>query len=263
LTRLPLRQRWLCARASAPFCLRLFANEMTERRKKMESIWGRHSLFLDATTLAERLRGYEQILIDVGTGDGRFVQQMAATRADCFVLGIDACRENLRLVSRKTPGNALYVIANACALPCELHGLATHITINFPWGSLLAGLLTGDEGLMNSLAAVARPGARINVRLNGSALIAAGRSLEAGVIEIRQWLLDAGFDVKAPSAMSTDDLRRLPTTWAKRLAFGRDRAAMTLNGIRRKQPGSDLAFSIHHSLKPTLQAVGCTKQTDG
>lgn len=199
----------------------------------MESIWGRRSLFLDTATLAERLRGYSHLLMDIGTGDGRFVQQMAATRPDVFVLGLDACRENLSAASRKAPSNALYVIANAYALPCALHGLATHITIHFPWGSLLAGLLVGHPALTSGLVAVARPGAHIDVWLNSSALAVAGWALEEGTHCMQQGLCSAGFHMKAPVAMSADDLYRLPTTWAKQLAFGRDPAAMTLSGIRR------------------------------
>jgi hypothetical protein len=197
----------------------------------MESLWGKRTLFLDATTLAERRRGYAQFLIDIGTGDGRFVQHVAESRPGCFVLGIDACREQLRAASRKAPDNALYVIANAQALPWELNGLATHITINFPWGSLRDGLVTGDAAVMNGLAALAQPGARLDVRLNESALNAGGWSLEEGVAQSRQRLLGAGFVMQAPVTMNTQELRRLPTTWAKRLAYGRDPRAMALSGI--------------------------------
>jgi 16S rRNA (adenine(1408)-N(1))-methyltransferase len=197
----------------------------------MECIRGKKTLFLDAPTLAGRLRGYEQILVDIGTGDGRFVQHIAATQTDYFALGVDACRENLRRASRKAPDNALYVIANALALPRELYGLATHISINFPWGSLLDGLLEDCPALMSGLAALARPGARIDVRLNSGALTEAGWSLEEGVVRTWRALINTGFCLEAPSAMNGDDLRRLPTTWARRLAFGRDPRAMSLSGI--------------------------------
>ncbi|MCI0576389.1 MAG: class I SAM-dependent methyltransferase [Chloroflexi bacterium] len=196
----------------------------------MEIIRGKKTLVMDASALAERLRGYEHILLDIGTGDGRFVRHVAETWPGTFALGIDACRENLRDASRKAPGNALYLIANASALPAELHGLATHVTINFPWGSLLAGLLAADQGLMRGLAAVAQPGARIEVRLNGGALSEAGWSLEAGAARVRQVLLDAGFEIERPVAMGAAELRRLPTTWAKRLAFGRDPRGIVLSG---------------------------------
>jgi 16S rRNA (adenine(1408)-N(1))-methyltransferase len=197
----------------------------------MESIRGKQALFIDAAALAERRLGYQKILMDIGTGDGRFVQHAAETWTEYFAIGIDACRENLRHASRKAPGNALYVIANALILPCELHGLATHITINFPWGSLLEGLLTSDAALMTGLTALVQPGARLDVRLNGGALVEAGWSLEEGVAQIWPVLLRAGFACQPPVALNAADLRRLPTTWARRLAFGRDPRGLVLTGV--------------------------------
>jgi len=214
----------------------------------MESIRGKQALFIDAAALAQRLAGYQHILIDIGTGDGRFVRHVAGTRADTFALGVDACRENLRRSSRQAPGNALFVIANALALPCELHGLATHLTINFPWGSLLQGLLGNDTRLLAGLAALAQPGARLDVRLNGGALSQAGWLLEAGAARVRQVLPDAGFTIQIATVMNAGDLRRLPTTWARRLAFGRDPRAMTLTGTRFLQErGNYLCKSVTES----------------
>jgi 16S rRNA (adenine(1408)-N(1))-methyltransferase len=196
----------------------------------MEIIRGKQTLFIDRSTLVEQMRDYSNILIDVGTGDGRFVHHIAKTRPDTFALGLDACRENLRQPSRHTPANALYAIANAANLPAELHGLATHLTINFPWGSLIEGLLAGEEGLMAGLVALARPGALLNVRLNGGALAEAGWSLTAGTAQVRRMLFQAGFDLSEPGRMDAADLRSFPTSWARRLAFGRDPRAMTLSG---------------------------------
>lgn len=96
--------------------------------------------------------------------------------------------------------------------------------MNFPWGSLLAGLLSAQTGLPAGLAAVVRPGARIEVRLNGGALH------EAGTTRVRQLLLAAGFVIGRPAVLGAAELRRLPTTWAKRLAFGRDPRGMVLRG---------------------------------
>ncbi len=129
----------------------------------MESIQGKRTLFIDSAALTEKLVGYSRVLVDLGTGDGRFVRHMASADSTCFVIGLDACRENLREVSRQAQRNTLYCIANALALPVELHGLATHVTINFPWGSLLDGLLTGNGALMGGLIAITRPGALIDV----------------------------------------------------------------------------------------------------
>ena len=141
---------------------------------------------------------------------------------------MDACRENLRKASRKAPGNVLYVIANALALPGELGGMASKVTINFPWGSLLTGLLDGDPMLLEGLFAIARPGAVLEVRLNGEALREAGYTLESGGARVRQALHEGGFDVGDPVRLDARELRQCHTTWAKRLAYGRDPRAVCL-----------------------------------
>ena len=127
----------------------------------MEIIQGKSALLIDACALADRLAGYRHTLIDIGTGDGRFVRHTAETQPGMFAIGVDACRENLRNTSRRAPRNALFAIANAQTLPRELYGLATHMTINFPWGSLLNGLLMGNTALLGGLSTIAPPGARI------------------------------------------------------------------------------------------------------
>ncbi len=197
----------------------------------MEIIRGKHTSFLNASTLAERLDGYDTVHIDIGTGDGRFVQHVAQTCPHSFVIGIDACRENLHEVSRRAPSNALFVIANAQVLPPELHGLAAHVTINFPWGSLLEGLLDNDAALLESLFTVMRPNAELEVRLNGGALSEVGWSLEEGADRVRDVLTVNGFEVRLPITLRACELRACPTTWAKRLAYGRDPRAVYLRGV--------------------------------
>lgn len=198
----------------------------------MESIRGKESYTIDAQLLAERRHRYPYGLIDIGTGDGRFIQHVALHWAGYFAIGIDACRENLRKASRKAPANALFVIANACSLPCELYGQATYLTLNFPWGSLLDGLLAGDPGLLGGLAALAQPGACIDIRLNESALAVRSWSLPAAALQVQHTLMLAGFNMGTPITVSNDELRRLPTSWAKRLAFGREAGAVALSGTR-------------------------------
>jgi predicted RNA methylase len=200
----------------------------------MEIMRGKHASFMDTAGLAEQLAGYSTVHIDIGTGDGRFVQHMVQANPYTFVIGIDACRENLVEVSRRTPANALFVIANAYTLPCELMGLAAKVTINFPWGSLLEGLLANDPPLLESLITVTRPQAEVEVRLNAGAVAEAGWLLEDGTKQIRGVLAENGFKVKSPIALTAADLKVFPTTWAKRLAFGRDPRAMYLAGVKKR-----------------------------
>src|SRR5919202_3592006 len=152
----------------------------------METIHGKQTHMLDATRLATQLKSYRSVLIDLGTGDGRYVRSAAQACPECFVIGLDACRENLRAASRSAPSNALFVIANALDLPWELRGLAGHITINFPWGSLLGALVNAEPTLFDGLRMLALPGALLEIRLNAGALVEAGLSLEQGGVAVRQ-----------------------------------------------------------------------------
>jgi len=186
----------------------------------VEYIHGKQTFDLDASAFATRLFGYREVLVDIGTGDGRFVQHMAQSRPRRFAIGIDTCRENLCRVSRKPLQNALYLIANAEALPEELSGRATSITVNFPWGSLLTGLLTSDSKVLDSLHRIAQPETALEVRLNSSSLLQAGCSLEQGGKVIEQTLQESGFDVRQVLQLDAKALHSYPTTWAKRLAHG-------------------------------------------
>ena len=195
----------------------------------METIRGRMSHSIGLTELLERLADYNQISLDLGTGDGRFVRCMAEKQKERFFIGVDACRENLRANSLRKLPNALFVIASAQALPFELNGLASHISINFPWGSLIESLLNNDTCLLNGLLAISRPCAAMGIHLNGEALSTAGWTLEAGADQIESNLNICGWKTKSKSCMDEHTLRSMPTTWAKRLAFGRDPRAIRMS----------------------------------
>jgi len=196
----------------------------------METIRGRKSLELDFNGLKERLAGYNRITLDLGTGDGRYVCTLAEEHPDWFVIGVDSCRENLREHSQAKLQNMLFVIASAQELPKELNGLISQISINFPWGSLLESLLTDDSRLMNGLEAVSRSVTSVDLHLNGGALAEAGTTLEVGAEKIYDNLIRSGWQINAPTLMNVSALRTFPTTWAKRLAFGRDPRAMSMSG---------------------------------
>jgi hypothetical protein len=196
----------------------------------METIRGRRSLELDSNGFKNQSAGYTRILVDLGTGDGRYVKYTAENDPRSFVIGLDACRENLHEHSRVKLQNMLFIIASAHEIPPELNGLASHITINFPWGSLLESLLTGDERLISGLAATSRPITSFEIRLNEGALIQAGRSLETGAKKIYNNLVRVGWEFEPPMTMNATALRAFPSTWARRLAFGPNPRAMVLSG---------------------------------
>ncbi len=175
--------------------------------------------------LNRALTGYRDLLVDLGTGDGRFVLNAARMEPGLFGIGVDACRENLRSASHHAPNNVLFAIANVasadCTLSDEIFVRAAQVTINFPWGSLRDALLSGAPQLLDGLWAMMRPGARLEVRLNASALAETGWELYAAGNQMSQNLADYGFKVRAAQALAAPDLRGLSSTWGKRIAFSR------------------------------------------
>ena len=200
----------------------------------MESIRGKHAVCVDPAELVRQMAGYPHVLVDLGTGDGRFVKHIAATCPSTFAIGIDLCAANLREVSRRATANSIYLLGSAYTLPSQLHGVATHLTINFPWSELLTGLL-GQEGearLSTAIAALARDGARLEVRLNAGALAEEGMSLQCAGHIVGRNLQNAGFDIEVTRLLDARELRACPTTWAHRLAFGRDPNALYIRAVK-------------------------------
>jgi len=170
---------------------------------------------------------YARTTIDLGTGDGRVVCARAADDATCFAIGIDAAREPLRTASRKAPANALFIIANVAALPRALNGIASAVTIFFPHGSLLE-LLCGEGCGMETVAAVMLPGATLGVLLNAGAFGDSGLAFDDGITRVLGALRRSRFRLLETVSLDASTLRCSPTTWGRRLAFGRDPRAISI-----------------------------------
>jgi 16S rRNA (adenine(1408)-N(1))-methyltransferase len=194
----------------------------------MRIVKGKRHQVVDAASLAAWAAGLRAVTVDLGAGDGRFVRHLTRTDPNAGAIGVDICEANLRTASRTASENALFVVADALALPPELNRMATRVTVNFPWGSLLRGLLEGDPGLLTGLRSLGGGRTEIELLLNAGALAEAGWAFEAGADRVREVMWTAGATVGAARLIGPADLRRRPTTWAKRLAFGRDPRAVQI-----------------------------------
>jgi hypothetical protein len=107
-----------------------------------------------------------------------------------------------------------------------------------PWGSLLAAVARPDAAGLAALGGLCKPGAalRIVFGYGGTAEAAAIRDLglspidDAAGARLEAAYRAAGLSVRTRFP-SLDEVRALPTTWAKRLAFsGRERRFVELRG---------------------------------
>ena len=111
------------------------------------------------------------MIVDIGTGDGRFVYQSARENPPKFYLGIDANAKPLEKISTKATRppakggapNLMFVQAAIEDLPAELNDTADEIHIHFPWGSLLRAVASGDVEVLKNLHRVSAPGCLLEV----------------------------------------------------------------------------------------------------
>jgi 16S rRNA (adenine(1408)-N(1))-methyltransferase len=167
------------------------------------------------------------------------VLAVAAAQADRLVVGVDASaagmaeasRRAARRAGRRGLPNALFVVAAAEALPRELDGLADRVTVHFPWGSLLRGLLAADPAILGGLVRVMRPGATLSMLVSSTA-----RDRGAGVEPLDERALAAlavdygrsGLEVTRIRPATPADVAASRSTWGRRLGAGAQRPAWLL-----------------------------------
>ena len=163
----------------------------------------------------------------------------AAAQPDRLVVGVDANAAGMMTASRRAAAkpsrgglpNALFVVAAVEALPRELDGVADLVTVHFPWGSLLRGLLGADPATMSSLTRVLRPGATLQLLVSST-----DRDRGAGVVPIQPATLHTlaasyatwGLTVTEARPATSADVAAAHSSWGKRLGAGTRRPAWLL-----------------------------------
>jgi 16S rRNA (adenine(1408)-N(1))-methyltransferase len=176
----------------------------------------------------------EGVVVDIGTGDGRFVYRSAEKNPKKFYIGIDANAAPLAKISMKATrkpakgglANVLFVQAAIEDLPEELSESADEIHIHFPWGSLLRAVALGEGAALRSLRRIAAPEAVLEIVL--------GIDEERDRTEIerlglpplteeylRKTLIPkyeaAGFETLKSGVLTPAEWSRLETSWARKL----------------------------------------------
>ncbi len=158
------------------------------------------------------------VVIDVGTGDGRWLFRLAHRHPDYVCIGIDANLDAARHVARRarrTPArggapNLAFVHASAETMPGELRGVADEVYVQYPWSSLLRAVTGDDSPTLTRIAGLLRPRGRLYALVNVSALRAPERDLVSSYAEAE--LRTVRRDIVAV---------RHRSTWAGRLGQGR------------------------------------------
>ena len=176
----------------------------------------------------------EGVIIDIGTGDGRFVYQSARRNPNKFYIGIDPNTRPLEKISEKIhrkpakggAANVLFVQSAIEDLPAELDGIADEVHVHFPWGSLLRAVAAGDVDVLRNLRRMCTAEALLEVVIgidperDRSELERLGLeplSLESIDNVLAANYASAGFKIIERGIRTASEWPHLETSWAKRL----------------------------------------------
>lgn len=159
------------------------------------------------------------------------------------MLGIDANAAAMTEAARRAAGpakrgglrNALFVVAAAEALPEALASFADSLTIHFPWGSLLRGLLAAEPRVTEGIARVTKPGANIEALVSVIERDQAGLAPflpEAVTSHVRLYQRH-GLELCDVRPATKEQIAASRSSWAKRLGAGERRPAWWLRFERR------------------------------
>ena len=183
----------------------------------------------------------EGVIIDIGTGDGRFVYQSARQNPNKLYIGIDPNARPLEKISEKIhrkpakggAPNVIFIQATVEDLPSELNGVADEVHVHFPWGSLLRAVATGDVAMLQNLRRICSPGALLEVVIGLDPARDQTEIDRLGLPSLSLEFIDkqlvpnygaAGFEVIERGVLAASEWPEFNTSWAKRLQGNESRA---------------------------------------
>ncbi|MEV0340758.1 class I SAM-dependent methyltransferase [Nocardia sp. NPDC050713] len=206
---------------------------------------------------------HSAVRIDLGTGDGRAVLAAAAADPRRLVIGVDANAAGMFEASRKAArgklANALFVVAAAERLPTELDGVADAVTVYFPWGSLLRGVVTADPVVVTGLARLLKPGAALSILVSviehdrGSGLPPIDENDLRGLAGP---YTAHGLTITEVAPATAAEIAATGSSWAKRLGAGSQRSAWRIAAHRSNAQRAPELAAEHRTGTACAEPVG-------
>jgi 16S rRNA (adenine(1408)-N(1))-methyltransferase len=166
-------------------------------------------------------------------------------------IGLDANARPLAKISEKIyrrtekggAPNALYLQAAVENLPAELNGIAGEIHIQFPWGSLLKAVATGEELVLKSLCRLGQSEARLEVIIGLDPKRDHSELERLGLPELSASYLERelvpryeanGFKIEDYGILSSAEWPEIESSWARKLRRSPARKLIYLRAVSDK-----------------------------
>lgn len=207
----------------------------------MKLVLGNKTRDIEGQEFLDLTEGFSKKIVDLGTGDGKYVLNNGLKNPNHLYIGIDPIKKQLQISSRKVIrkklGNILFIVASAENLPPELNGIANEVKIIFPWGSLLNYVANCDPEKIQKI--------RNLLKKEETLEIVFGYAKDKEPVEtsrlglkvlsedyLRDFLVpkykQAGLDLLKMERLGAKDLPDVGSSWGKRLNFGDERPVFRL-----------------------------------
>jgi 16S rRNA (adenine(1408)-N(1))-methyltransferase len=170
--------------------------------------------------------------VDVGAGDGGYVVHRARSEPHTFAIAVDSSPDALSAgawrAKRMRLENAAFLVEGVERISTagEMACLADVVTVHFPWGSLLRGLVDGSSSVLGPIAGLMKVGAELRVLIS----VAPRDGFEVltpSIITARcASYADHGLQLVEADWASNAIVAETRSAWAKRLAVGPARPAV-------------------------------------
>jgi len=216
----------------------------------MRVLKGKEQIYADINAIAS---SYQKVIIDIGTGDGRYIFKLAQEHKENFYIGVDPVADNMAEYAKKSAKkilkgglpNVCYIVASIESIPVELYDTASKIYINLPWGSLLEGMMKGTDCVLGNIVRLAKPPlAELEICVSYSSQYEASEiekrrlpelSIQYINTALRELYQSKGIFINRVEALGNDSLKSVSTKWAKRLGYGKNRNIYRLSATIKKE----------------------------
>ncbi len=207
----------------------------------MKVVKGNKTLELTAEKFADLAKGFKKIVVDLGTGDGRFVYKNALQDPYTLYIGIDPAEKQMESFSKKALkkrlGNVLFVPGSFELYPKDLEGLASHLYVTLPWGSLLKAAAESSLDTVKKFANMLHHGSILTLIFGydlelepsqTSRLDLEPISFQKVGQEIVPKFVEGGFELLESFETSNAEINKLESTWGKRISTTKERVYFNL-----------------------------------
>ena len=208
----------------------------------MISIVGNNQKELEADEFRNLMKSFEKVILDIGTGDGRFVYKNALKNDKNLYIGLDPVVKQLEKYSkkaiRKKLKNILFVQGSAENIPPELFCEINKIFINLPWGTLLEKIVKTDQYFIKDLYILLKKQGELEITFGYLPELEPSETQRLSLPNISLDFISNtimsnfkiyGFNINSVEEISKEYLKNIETTWSKKLTFGKNRKIYKIN----------------------------------